>query len=96
MFPWGAANIIREAKEACGYKHVYAYIGGLHMKGKKNGIEICAFSDMEIDALCNIFLQEDIEHIYTGHCTGMPGFEKLQTKLGNRVHRLSTGLRFAL
>ncbi|MCD8039585.1 MAG: hypothetical protein LUE96_10950 [Lachnospiraceae bacterium] len=36
----GAANIIREVREACGQKLVYAYVGGLHMKGKKAGKEI--------------------------------------------------------
>ncbi|MCD7824604.1 MAG: MBL fold metallo-hydrolase [Clostridiaceae bacterium] len=92
----GAANIIREAKDACGKKRIYAYVGGLHMKGKKDGKEICAFSDEEIDSLCDIFRQEGIEKIYTGHCTGTPGFEKLQSRLGNRIHRLSTGLRFEL
>ncbi len=92
----GAANIIREAKDACGQKQVYAYVGGLHMKGKKENREICTFSDAEIDELCQVFLQEGVSQIYTGHCTGMPGFEKLHSRLGNRIHRLSTGLRFEL
>ncbi|MCD8084005.1 MAG: MBL fold metallo-hydrolase [Clostridiales bacterium] len=92
----GAANIIREASEACGQKPVYAYVGGLHMKGKKDGKEICAFSDVEIDSLCDVFRQEDIEQIYTGHCTGAPGFEELRSRLGDRVRRLTTGLQFEL
>ncbi|MCD8381296.1 MAG: MBL fold metallo-hydrolase [Clostridiales bacterium] len=92
----GAENIIREARDACGQKRVYAYVGGLHMKGKKDGRESCIFSDREVDALCGVFLWEGIEQIYTGHCTGAPGFEKLHHRLGNRVHRLSTGLQFEL
>lgn len=47
----GAANIIRETKAALRQKPVYAYVGGLHMKGSKNGKEICAFSEPEINAL---------------------------------------------
>ncbi|MCD8150462.1 MAG: MBL fold metallo-hydrolase [Clostridiales bacterium] len=92
----GARNIIHEAREACGQKPVYAYVGGLHMRGLKNGAEICAFSEREIDDLCHVFLQEGIDKIYTGHCTGAPGVEKLQERLGNRVHRLTTGLQFTL
>ncbi len=92
----GAANIIREARAACGQKPVYAYVGGLHMKGVKNGSEICTFSPAEIDELCAAILQQGVEQIYTGHCTGAPGFEELQRRLGARVHRLITGLRFEL
>ncbi len=92
----GAANIIREAKAACGQKRVYAYVGGLHMKGKKDGREICVFYDTELDTLCDDFMAEEVAQIYTGHCTGAPGFEKLQSRLGSRIHRLSTGLRFVL
>ncbi|MCD8122023.1 MAG: MBL fold metallo-hydrolase [Clostridiales bacterium] len=92
----GVANIIREVKEACGQKQVYVYVGGLHMKGKKDDREICAFSDAEIDALCAVLVQEGVEQIYTGHCTGTPGFEKLRNRLGDRMHRLTTGMRFEL
>ncbi|MCD8217887.1 MAG: MBL fold metallo-hydrolase [Clostridiales bacterium] len=92
----GAINIISEAREACGQKPVYAYVGGLHMRGLKNGAETCAFSEAEIDDLCHVFLQEGIDRIYTGHCTGAPGVEKLQSRLGSRVHRLTTGMRFSL
>ncbi|MCD8090761.1 MAG: MBL fold metallo-hydrolase [Clostridiales bacterium] len=91
-----APNIIREAKAALGRKRVYAYVGGLHMKGRKNGREICAFSEEETCSLCRAFLKENIRKIYTGHCTGTPGFEKLKSRLGNRVQRLSTGLIFTL
>ncbi len=92
----GADNIIRECRKACGQKQVYAYVGGLHMKGKKDGREICAFSETRIDALCDILRQEDIQEIYTGHCTGVPGYEALRLRLGDRVHRMTTGMRFQL
>lgn len=92
----GAVSIIREAKAACGQERVSAYVGGLHMKGKKDGKELCAFSGAELDALCDGLLKEGVGEIYTGHCTGAPGFAELRGRLGNRVHRLTTGLRFAL
>ncbi|MCC8129700.1 MAG: MBL fold metallo-hydrolase [Clostridiales bacterium] len=90
----GAAPIIREARAACGQRQVFAYVGGLHMRGKRDGREICTFSDGEVDALCDLFRREGVEQIYTGHCTGAPGFDLLRSRLGGRVHRLFTGLRF--
>ncbi|MCD8367391.1 MAG: MBL fold metallo-hydrolase [Clostridiales bacterium] len=92
----GAATILREAKEACGQKQVLAYVGGLHMKGKRDGKEICTFSDAEVDALCDVFRREGVQQIYTGHCTGISGLEALRSRLGDRIHRLTTGLRFEL
>ncbi|MCC8014227.1 MAG: MBL fold metallo-hydrolase [Eubacterium sp.] len=92
----GAANIIKEAKAAFGQKPIYAYVGGLHMKGKKDGKEICAFSEDEINCLCSAFINEGVKKIYTGHCTGVLGFEKLKSRLGERIQKLTTGLIFDL
>lgn len=92
----GAANIIREAKETCGGRPVYAYVGGLHMKGRKCGEDICTFSDAGLDALCRTIRDEKISHVYTGHCTGMPGLKKLKERLGKTAHALTTGMRFEL
>lgn len=90
----GVANIINEVKEACGNNNIYAYIGGLHMKGKIDGKEVCMFSDEEIDTLCGVIEREGIGVVYTGHCTGEPGFEKLKKRMGDRVQKLTTGLQF--
>lgn len=58
--------------------------------------ETCVFSDNEITRLCDFIKKEDIQHIYTGHCTGETGFKKLKEHLGDRVQRLTTGLEFNL
>lgn len=96
----GVINTIREAKKFCGNKPIYAYIGGFHMKKikyEKYGIyEDCIFSDDEITLICNFIKKENIQHIYTGHCTGEIGFKKLKEHLGDRVHRLTTGTEFKL
>ncbi len=91
----GAANILREAREALG-KPVYAYVGGLHLKGRRDGQEVCALTPAEMEELCGAFLRENVRHIYTGHCTGEPGLEQLRQGLGERVYRLTTGLRFTV
>ncbi|MDE5936458.1 MAG: hypothetical protein K2G83_03525, partial [Ruminococcus sp.] len=79
---------------------IYAYIGGFHMKKivQENYVkyEDCIFSDDDITLLCDFIKKEDIPHIYTGHCTGEIGFKKLKELLGDRVHRLTTGLEFKL
>lgn len=90
----GVENILREAKEACGGKRIYAYIGGLHMKGKANGEEICTFTEDEVDALCNVIRDEQIKYVYTGHCTGLVGLNKMKERLGDIVQALTTGLQF--
>ncbi len=90
----GMANIIREVKEVCGQQKLYAYIGGLHMKGKANGEEICTFSEKEIEELCEVIRTEQIAYVYTGHCTGLPGLQHLQARLGDRIKALTTGLQF--
>ncbi|MCD8300761.1 MAG: MBL fold metallo-hydrolase [Clostridiales bacterium] len=90
----GIANIIREARDACGGAPVYAYIGGLHMKGLKYGLETCTFSEAELDALCDVIRKENICYVYTGHCTGRTAYDKLRQRLGDILYSLTTGLQF--
>ncbi len=92
----GVENIIHEVKVTCGDKPIYAYVGGLHMKGRKNGEEICAFSDEEVEALCHVIQREQIKYIYTGHCTGLPGLSKMKECLGDVVVGVTTGMRFTI
>ncbi len=92
----GMANIIAEAKSICDNKPVCAYIGGLHMKGKVEGVEVCTFSEEELDSLAGDIRNERIEKIYTGHCTGLPGLEKMQKRLGDKIVPLMTGLTFEI
>ncbi len=91
------ANIIRETKEYFVDKPIYAYVGGLHMMGKTpEGKEICAFTDEEINALCDIIRNENIAYLCTGHCTTLDGFDKVKNRLGDTAVKLTTGLVFEL
>lgn len=91
----GVENIDREVRETYGGKRIYAYIGGLHMKGTENGRDICVMPQNELDKLCQFIKNEDITHIYTGHCTGTAGLDELKKRLDN-VHTLTSGLCFEL
>ncbi len=85
----GAKNIILEVKKALPDKKVYAFIGGLHMKG---GI----YSEEEIKQLSDELKQLGLEILYTGHCTGTDAMESLKRYLGNQIKELYTGLTVEL
>lgn len=88
----GFCNIIREVKAIFGDKNINAFVGGLHMKGMKDGVEYCTFSDEQIAEIAVTMEQEEIKKIYTGHCTGEVGFEKVRLVCGDdRVEKLYTG-----
>lgn len=87
----GVRNILSEVQMAFPDKKVYAFIGGLHMKGKCGGKEICIFSEAEIMELSGEILKQGICFLYTGHCTGNAGFGLLRKYLGEKVRPLTTG-----
>ena len=91
----GVKNIVEEVKAVLPNRPIHAFCGGLHMKGNRNGEECCTFTQEEINALVEYIKAEEIHHIYTGHCTGEPGYQLLREQLGERMERLVTGKRFS-
>lgn len=87
----GVQNIVKEVQEALPGRNVYAYLGGLHMKGKQNGKDICTFTVSEVEDLVDFLKTCGVEYLYTGHCTGEPALELLKTSGGEMVHELTTG-----
>jgi len=87
----GIQNIVREVTEVFPEKEVYAFLGGLHMKGKRDGKDICTFSEEEIQLLIADMEEKGLKYLYTGHCTGIPGYELLKKYAGDRVQALTTG-----
>ncbi len=73
----GMVSIVEDMKQYFPDKSIKAYFGGLHMKGKDNGNEICVYSDEEISLMSEMIKKEGI-NVYTGHCTGMIGYNKLK------------------
>lgn len=80
----GLQNIVAEVKAALPGKKIYAYVGGLHMKGRKDGEEICTFTREEVKTLTDYIKAEDIQLLITGHCTGAPAMRLLGEELEDR------------
>ena len=87
----GILNILREVLEVFPGKKIQAFLGGLHMKGKVDGKEICTFSEEEIKSLAKGLKEINVGCIYTGHCTGKIGIELLKKYGENLVQELTTG-----
>ncbi len=81
----GLKNIVEEVKAVLPGKKVAAYIGGLHMKGKRDGKEICTYTPEEVKALADYIKAEGLQVLYTGHCTGAPAYEMLRQELGSTI-----------
>ena len=81
----GLQNIVEEVKAALPGKKIGAYIGGLHMKGKRGDREICTYSPEEVKELTDYIKAEGIQRLYTGHCTGKPAYDMLQEELGGEI-----------
>lgn len=88
----GVKNIIEEVKEALREEQIYAYIGGLHMKGMKDGEVICTFSREEVKEMTDCIKQAGIKKVYTGHCTGEAAMEIISEFLKDTVCRMYTGM----
>ena len=78
----GADNIINEVLDTFPREKLYALIGGFHMKGRK---------EADVRAFAERLSECQVEHIYTGHCTGDKAFAILQEMLGEKVHYFETG-----
>lgn len=87
----GFCNIIEEVKAVFPEREIYAFCGGLHMKGMKDGEEYCTFSQEALNELADCFVRENMCKLYTGHCTGTVGAELLKELLGANLEMLMTG-----
>lgn len=87
----GIVNIMDEVKNYFKNRSVYVFFGGLHMKGKENGTEICTFSENEIQKIAEYLKNIGLNKLYTGHCTGLVGFEMIKKYMGEAAEYLMTG-----
>ncbi|MBN2795837.1 MAG: MBL fold metallo-hydrolase [Clostridia bacterium] len=80
----GIMNIIESVKNI--YQHYpKIVIGGFHLSSDQSD-----FQDSKLEAVAKALKNLDIQ-CYTGHCTGMKGYEVLKSVLGCKCNRLSSG-----
>ncbi|WP_315116019.1 MBL fold metallo-hydrolase [uncultured Clostridium sp.] len=86
----GIINIIKTVKSLFPEENIKGIVGGFHLmvEGKWDGL---CMKDEYIDHISQEIIEEGIEKVYTGHCTGEKGYARLKEKLGDRVEYLSTG-----
>ena len=61
------------------------------MKGKVADKEICTFSEGEIEELAKYFMENNVKKLYTGHCTGVVGYELIKKYLDDKLEYIYTG-----
>ena len=87
----GVANITEEVRRALPGRRIAAYIGGFHLKapGQSDGMNCTV---QEVEKLGQSLMELGIEHIYTGHCTGIKGYQVLKSVMGDMLEPLVTGM----
>jgi 7,8-dihydropterin-6-yl-methyl-4-(beta-D-ribofuranosyl)aminobenzene 5'-phosphate synthase len=79
----GVLNMIEAVKTAFPGQPIQAVIGGFHLRRE---------DETGVRGIGKSLNEMGIPAIYTGHCTGEGACEVLESVLGNRFHRLYTGL----
>ena len=91
----GVANIVEEVRTAFPARQICAYIGGFHLKAPGSETAMNC-SEEEERELGRSLLKLGIRQIYTGHCTGVRGYEILKEEMGECLQELRTGLQVEL
>lgn len=87
----GADNIVAGVMERFPGRHVHALIGGLHLMGP-GGTSTLGMSPEEVRTMAhNLVGNLGVDKIYTGHCTGQPGYNLLEEAIPGHVFPLNTG-----
>ena len=76
-------NLIEATRQALPGQPIQAVIGGFHLRHENL---------RAVQQIGEVLLNMDIPEIYTGHCTGDDAVAVLKSVLGDRLHRLHTGL----
>lgn len=79
----GADNIVKEIEATFPEKKIYALLGGFHLY---------RYSDERVRAFAERLKALNVQHIYTGHCTGNRAYEILHEVLGEKAEQMFTGM----
>ncbi len=83
----GPDVIIREISRTFPGEHIFAYLGGLHQFRS---------SRYEVQQLADLLKEQDVDHIYTGHCTGDEAFGILHETLGDKIVQFCSGYQVTI
>lgn len=87
----GADRIVADVLSRFPGRKVRALVGGLHLMGP-GGVATLGMEPGAVRALARRLTQElGVEGIYTGHCTGAPGYALLEEESGGAVHPIHGG-----
>lgn len=84
----GIVNIIRTVKRTWPNAPIKGVVGGFHFMGA-GGKLVCPPDHLE--EIANELISLDVGQIYTCHCTGQRGYERLKVFLGDQLQYLQTG-----
>jgi 7,8-dihydropterin-6-yl-methyl-4-(beta-D-ribofuranosyl)aminobenzene 5'-phosphate synthase len=86
----GIKNIISTAKDIFPNMPVKTIIGGLHLQAGSSAL--LQAQDDEIYDIAEFLMNENVEKVFTGHCTGDKGFNILKSILKDRIERIYSGM----
>ncbi|MCR5300810.1 MAG: MBL fold metallo-hydrolase [Lachnospiraceae bacterium] len=79
----GVINIINEVRTAFDDRHIYGYIGGMHLFNK---------SEEEIRSVARSIGESGLDYICTGHCTKERAFAVMKEELGDKIEQFHVGM----
>ncbi len=83
-------SLIQATKNEFPGVNIKSLIGGFHLIGIPL-INLLSASRDEINAIAEEIIGENIEKVYTGHCTGKKAYKELKSILGDRINYIKTG-----
>ncbi|MGL6065052.1 MAG: MBL fold metallo-hydrolase [Fusobacteriaceae bacterium] len=86
----GIENMIDSVRDKFSKEKIQMLIGGFHLL-KLPIFGIYTQEDTIIERISRKILDEKIEKVFTGHCTGEKGYEKLRKILGEKIKYFKTG-----
>ncbi len=85
----GIINIIKTVRHTWPGVTIHGIIGGLHLMGSSAKQLNC--TNEYIEELADEIIKNEVGPIYTCHCTGQKGYERLKLHLGDQIQYLQTG-----
>ena len=87
----GVDNILEDIRARFPGTPLWAVLGGFHLMGP-GGTSTLGPAPEDVRALARRLRDQlRVSAVYTGHCTGAPGYQLLAEELGERLHPLTTG-----